>query len=463
MAPDSDHWVGESELIARSDPDCNDSCNAEQIDNPDFALVNEAALILTSTLQIEATFHRFAAKVASLVPFDRIAIHVVELSQGIDTVKWFAGRGLPSIHGGDARPLEGAAAHQVMLRQQTLVRSDLTYGPSCIRDREYLELGLRSAIIVGLESDNHFVGTLNLGCCIPNRYGARERNILETLATRIAPAVANSRLYETAKEETEWALAALDQTGAVRVGLEAELLQAQKMESLGQRVASVAHDFNNLLMAMLGFTALLEARLDPSSEAYEYSKMIETLANKGVDLTHRLLTSGRNGYAENKPVDLNGAVLEVVRILEPMLGENIYVDVQLQQDLPPVTGDIGQLQQAMINLCLNATDAMPNRGRIWLSTVEVYLGADFFQKDDSFAPGRYVRLKVANTGVGISEEHITKIFEPFFTTKEKERGTGLGLSVVLGVVTEHGGLVRVSSTLNQGSDFNLYLPAPNTT
>jgi two-component system cell cycle sensor histidine kinase/response regulator CckA len=235
------------------------------------------------------------------------------------------------------------------------------------------------------------------------------------------------------------------------------------MESLGYLVASITHDFNNLLVAMLGFTALLEARLDPSSEAYQYSMMVEKLVNKGVDLTQRLLTSGRKGYTENNPVDLNGAVLEVVRILEPMLAEDVTVDIQLQEEIPPIIGGLGQLQQAIMNLCLNAADAMPEGGRLGLSTGSVNFGAELSRNKNFLQPGHYVQLSITDTGVGIgvgiSEEHLVKIFEPFFTTKGDQRGTGLGLSVVRGIVNEHGGVVQARSTLGQGSVFVLYLPA----
>lgn len=240
--------------------------------------------------------------------------------------------------------------------------------------------------------------------------------------------------------------------------VEGRLLQAQKMESLGYLVASVTHDFNNLLLAMLGFTALLKARLDPADEAYEYSTMIESLAHNGVDLARQLLTSGRRDSNQSKPVDLNAAVLEVVQLLKPMLAKDVRVEVRLKDDLPPVMGDMGPLQQVIMNLCLNAADAMPYGGRLGLSTGSTYLNDELTPDQQPLPPGYYVRLNVTDTGVGISKNHSAKIFEPFFTTKGTEQGTGLGLAVVYEIVKRHGGAVRVNSTLGRGSDFALYLP-----
>ena len=240
--------------------------------------------------------------------------------------------------------------------------------------------------------------------------------------------------------------------------LEAKLLEAQKMGSIGYLVAGITHDFNNLLLAMLGFTALLEARLDPSTEAYEYSTMVESLAKKGVELTRQILSSGQKSSGEGQLMDLNMAVLEVLHILNPTLSQQVQVDVQLQEDLPHIIGDLGKLGQVIMNLCLNAADAMREGGRLGVATASIYLNGEFCRTQESLRPGKFVRLRVTDTGVGISEENKSKIFEPFYTTKGSEGGTGLGLSLVDGIVRDHGGIVQVNSTLGRGSDFTVYLP-----
>ena len=396
MVPDNGHRAGEADMLSRSDPDCNDSCSAEQIDTLDFALSHALSVCLSAVMVA-----------------DRMAI-VRYVNPGFVQLTGYAAE---DVVGQPVKALEsGDGTQDGYLRVINVIDMGAAWSGECRSRKKNGETYWSSRTISPVRNTE---GRITHAVCV-------ERDI------------------------SEWKL------------LEAKLVQAQRMESLGYLVASITHDFNNLLLAMLGFTALLEARLDPSGEAYQYSIMVEKLANKGVDLTQRLLTSGRKDYAENRPVDLNGAVVEIVRILEPMLAENVTVDVQLQEEIPPIRGDLGQLQQAIMNLCLNAADAMPNGGRLGLSTSSVYMGGESAQNKDSLQPGHYVHLSVTDTGVGISEDHLVKIFDPFFTTKGDERGTGLGLSVVRGIVNEHGGLLRVSSTLGQGSDFMLYLPASGT-
>ena len=241
----------------------------------------------------------------------------------------------------------------------------------------------------------------------------------------------------------------------------AQLRQAQRMESMGYLVAGVTHDFNNLLQAMLGFVNLLQAQLDSSTEAYGYSKTVETLAQKGVDLAKQLLSARPAEGLVSKPADLNLAILEVLQILAPGFSEAIRVDTRLQDDLPQILGDFGQLQQAIANLCLNAADAMPDGGQLGLSTGLCELDEEIDRDCKPPNGGYYVCLTVSDTGVGISEGDQEKIFAPFFTTKEADRGTGIGLSLVQKIVKHHGGLVQVRSELGDGSRFLLYFPVPS--
>lgn len=233
---------------------------------------------------------------------------------------------------------------------------------------------------------------------------------------------------------------------------EARLLQVEKLEAVGRLAAGAVHDFNNLLLAVLGFTALLRGRLEPSSESYEHAKTVETLAQRGADLTRRMLAMFREDPVEARPVNLNAAVLEALKLLEPALPMDVRIVAELQEDLPSINGDHNRLQQVIMNLCLNAADAMPGGGSLGLSTGETN------QCDPALRPGRYVRLCVTDTGTGIDDALKPLIFEPFFTTKAEGRGTGLGLFVVHSIVKEHGGAVQVSSELGHGSSFTVFLP-----
>jgi len=249
-----------------------------------------------------------------------------------------------------------------------------------------------------------------------------------------------------------------DEDTTERMSLEARLRQSQRMESIGLLAAGLAHEFNNLLLAMLGFTALLKTKLDASSETHGYSSMIESLAQKGTHLTHRLLTLARESPLNAQPMDLNTAVTEMLQLFSQTLPEYIHAGTRLQVDLPLIRGDMGQLQQVIMNLCLNAVNAMPGGGQLTVSTSSTDLAQDPRRARVFLGPGQYVQLSVTDTGEGIEDDLKARIFEPFFTTKDAGTGTGLGLSIVLGIVKDHCGFIQVDSTPGRGSTFVIYLP-----
>ena len=249
-----------------------------------------------------------------------------------------------------------------------------------------------------------------------------------------------------------------DEDTAESRSLEARLRQPQRMEAIGLLAASLAHEFNNLLLAMLGFTDLLKRKLDISSETHGYSSMIESLAQKATHLTRRLLTLTRESPLNAQPMDLNSVVAEMLHLLSQTLPENIHAGTRLQVDLPQVRGDKGQLQQVIMNLCLNAVDAMPEGGLLTVTTGFADLAEDLSTGGIVLDPGQYVQLSVTDTGEGIEDDLKAKIFEPFFTTKDADKGTGLGLSIVFGIVKDHRGLIQVDSTPGRGSTFVVYLP-----
>jgi PAS domain S-box-containing protein len=240
--------------------------------------------------------------------------------------------------------------------------------------------------------------------------------------------------------------------------LEAQFLQSQKMESLGRLAGGIAHDFNNLLAGILGFASLLRSKLEPTSENYEFAQIIERATQRGSQLTQQLLTAARKNPIEVRPMNVNEATQEVVQILSHTLGKEITIVSRLQPNLPLILGDASQLHQVLMNLCINAADAMPRGGILTLSNQSVYLDEDFCRQHLSLESGQYVQVSVSDTGEGVRAEDRDRIFEPFFTTKDKGKGTGLGLSVVYGIVKGHHGLVEVNSQVGQGSNFTVYLP-----
>jgi CheY-like chemotaxis protein len=230
------------------------------------------------------------------------------------------------------------------------------------------------------------------------------------------------------------------------------------MEALGRLAAGVAHDFANLLTLISGYTEMLLHRISQRDPLRPEIEEVRKAANRGAGLTSQLLEFTRGQRPEPKLVDLNMLVGDVERMLRPLLREDVWLEFSLAENLQKVTADPGQLEQVLMNLLLNARDAMPAGGRIRIETRDADLtGAAAAHR--SLQPGRYVFLSVSDTGGGIAEESADQIFEPFFTTKESGKGTGLGLSTAFDIVKQYRGAIWASSVRGQGASFTCCLPA----
>jgi two-component system cell cycle sensor histidine kinase/response regulator CckA len=239
--------------------------------------------------------------------------------------------------------------------------------------------------------------------------------------------------------------------------LQDQLLQSQKMEAMGTLAGGIAHDFNNLLMGIQGYASLTLLDLDPSHPHYERLKRIEEQVQSGADLTRQLLGFARGGRYEVKPADMN----DIVEKSSSMFGrtkKEISIYRKYGKDLRSVEVDRGQMEQVFMNLFVNAWQAMPGGGELYLETEDVLL-SDEQAISYSVRPGRYVKVSVTDTGTGMDEKTRERIFDPFFTTKEMGRGTGLGLATVYGIIKGHGGAIHVDSEPGHGTTFNVYLPA----
>lgn len=239
--------------------------------------------------------------------------------------------------------------------------------------------------------------------------------------------------------------------------LEAQLLQAQKMEAVGTLAGGIAHDFNNLLMGIQGYASLLLADVDPSHHSYEKLINIEKQVRSGADLTRQLLGFARGGRYEIKPVNLNDIIEKAVAMFGRTRKE-ITIHTSFQEALWVVEADKGQIEQALLNLYVNASQAMPAGGDLFVESSNVTLDGSFTNLY-SYVPGQYVKITVTDTGTGMDEKTMERIFEPFFTTKEMGRGTGLGLASVYGIIKGHNGMINVQSKKGFGSTFSIYLPA----
>ncbi len=242
--------------------------------------------------------------------------------------------------------------------------------------------------------------------------------------------------------------------------LEDQLIQSQKMESIGQLASGVAHDFNNLLGSIYGVIGILRDRfpqLDPKFR--KYVDILDSTAQRAAELTSQLLTFSRQHESKIKPERLNDIVHNSIRILIRSIGKNIKVESVLDPMLFPVEADAGQIESALINLCINSRDAMPNGGTLRIETSNVEFTPQKVRQMPDARPGKYVCMSVSDTGIGMTKDIQQKIFEPFFTTKPIGKGTGLGLSIVYGIVKNHRGLINVYSEQGRGSTFRLYFPA----
>ncbi len=239
--------------------------------------------------------------------------------------------------------------------------------------------------------------------------------------------------------------------------LEAQYLQAQKMEAVGLLVGGISHDFNNLLGVILGNADLLLEKAQ-SGPQQRYGEGIKKAGSSAVQLVRQLLAFSRRQVLYPTLLDVNAVVSEVGEILHRLIGEDVRIATDLQPDLGAVRADRGQLEQILMNLATNARDAMPTGGVFTIRTDNAELGPDDVSRYPYVKSGPYVHLAVNDSGVGMSEEVRTRVFEPFFTTKEMRRGTGLGLATVYGIVKQSGGYIWVSSKLGAGSTFNIYLP-----
>jgi len=240
--------------------------------------------------------------------------------------------------------------------------------------------------------------------------------------------------------------------------LEAQFLRAQRMESIGTLAGGIAHDLNNVLSPILTAVELLQMRLSDES-SQRLLNILHTNAVRGSEMIKQVLSFARGVEGEYIPLQPTHLIKEIIKILADTLPKSIEITFSINPDLWNVSGDATQLHQVLMNLCVNARDAMPHGGKLRLEAENVEIDEHYARMSVEAKPGKYVSVAVVDTGIGIPERNLTKIFDPFFTTKEQGRGTGLGLSTVAGIVRSHGGFVNVYSEMGRGAQFKVYLPA----
>lgn len=244
-----------------------------------------------------------------------------------------------------------------------------------------------------------------------------------------------------------------------RRALEKQLHQVRKFEAIGQLAGGIAHDFNNVIGAMMGWAELGSEQAPADSRLSEYFKKIRTQAGRAAGLTRQLLAFARRQILEPQDIQLNMIVTDVLSLLEKVIGKDVEIRTTLAPELATVRADSSQIEQVLMNLCLNARDAMPDGGCLTIETRNTELDEDACRRTPGLSPGYHVELVVSDNGIGMDAKTREHIFEPFFTTKEPGKGTGLGLATVFGIVRQHCGFVSVDSETGRGTTFRIYLPA----
>ncbi len=288
------------------------------------------------------------------------------------------------------------------------------------------------------------------GQSVETRYQRRNGERLDVL-------VLPSTLRDSSGTVHGWLAAVYDITERKR--LEEQFQQAQKMEAVGRLAGGVAHDFNNLLTAILGYAALAAESLGSDHPVAADLAEIRAAGESATRLARQLLAFSRRQVVELQPIDLNGVTASVERMLQRLIGEDVELVVEQDADLPPVRADPGQMEQVLMNLAVNARDAMPRGGRLTIGTAAVHVDDGLAHRVLGLRPGLHARLSVRDTGTGMDETVQAHLFEPFFTTKPQGKGTGLGLATVYGIVQQSRGQIDVRSVPGHGTTFDVYLPA----
>jgi predicted ATPase/signal transduction histidine kinase/CheY-like chemotaxis protein len=317
--------------------------------------------------------------------------------------------------------------------------SDEQRRASCVDDRHadiVHELGARSFVIVPLIARGTPIGALSLVSATPHHFEPGDLDLAAELGGRVAMALENARLAE----------------------LEARLRHSQKMEAIGRLAGGVAHDFNNLLCVILSYTHLLSAARHADDPLRGDLDEIRRAGERAAELTRQLLAFSRQQVLEPRALDLNLVVSGVEKMLARLLGADIELALRLAPSLWTTRADPGQLEQVLVNLAVNARDAMPGGGTLTIETRNAELDDDYARSHAGVAPGPHVVLAVVDTGSGMNRDTQARIFEPFFTTKETGKGTGLGLATVLGIVQQSGGHITVDSEPGRGTRFEVFLP-----
>ncbi len=357
-------------------------------------------------------------------------------------------------------PLESCISGWAMMNRQSVAIEDIYSDPRIPADA-YRPTFVKSLAMVPVRREDPIAA---IGAYWASSHLAtnREMWLLQTLADCTALALANVELYQDLKRRADEYALLYEQAQKEmkdRQQLEGELRQAQKMEAIGRLAGGIAHDFNNLLMVITGYSDMV---LDMVSKEFEFREQLEEIRSAGeraASLTRQLLAFSRKQILQPEIIDINESVARMNKLLKRLIGEDIDLFTRLQPGLHPVEFDPSQIEQIVMNLAVNARDAMQKGGQLTIETANVDLDEAYAREHPDAHAGAHVMIAITDSGTGMSVEVKEKIFEPFFTTKKDGKGTGLGLSTVYGIVKQCGGNIWVYSELGHGTTFKIYLPS----
>jgi signal transduction histidine kinase len=384
-------------------------------------------------------------RLRDLLGVPRAIVNLFDLAAG--EVEWLAAVGRHRLHLGPGvrYPLTLAGDVEALRRGEPQVIDVRSLSPSPEAEA-LLASGVHVYMVVPMIAGGELIGSVSFGGDRAD-FPEEQVGIAQEVAAQLAIALRQARLVE----ELQTSYKDLQET-------QAQLVQAQKMEAIGQLAGGVAHDFNNLLTIISGRSHLALAQLPADHALRRHIDLIRTTADRAAALTRQLLAFSRKQVLEPKVLDLNAVVAGLAPMLSRLIGENLEFTAVPAPGLGRVKADPSQLEQVIVNLAVNARDAMPQGGRLTIETGNVELDEAYTRRHPGATPGRFVMLAVNDTGHGMDAATQARIFEPFFTTKEPGKGTGLGLATVYGIVKQNNGFINAYSELGHGTSFKIYLP-----
>ncbi|MBM4339954.1 MAG: PAS domain S-box protein [Deltaproteobacteria bacterium] len=414
------------------------------------AVIAEIGQIISSSLNIEEVYGRFADEVRKLIPFERVAINLNNLKENTVMIAYELGLDVPERRIGNIFPLSGSLnEYLIKTRSSLLLQTEdgnelVKRFPSLLNT---IRVGFRSMLSVPLISKDQVTGVIHFRSLKPNAYSETDVKLAERVGNQIAGAIANSQLFKDRVQAEE----TLRET-------EEQLRQSQKMEAVGRLAGGIAHDFNNLLTVIKGYSELSLFGLKDGDLLKENINEIYKASERAANLTRQLLAFSRKQILDFKVLNLNSLIRDLDKMLHRILGEDIELIYKLDENAGKVKTDPGQIEQVILNLAVNARDAMPSGGKLIIGTDRVDVDEiETFAYPD-ISQGSYIRVSITDTGCGMTPEVKEHLFEPFFTTKAKGKGTGLGLSTVYGIVKQSRGNIYVYSEPGKGTTFHIYLP-----